>query len=67
MQRRNASESGVDQCVPSWTGFFYEVSDVKQDKLHESDSVYYLPAIDQSPTSSACFVPKQLFCCMLAF
>ena len=42
-----ASESGTDQCVPSWTRFFYEVSDVEQDKLHESHSVYYLPAIQQ--------------------
>ena len=41
-----ASESGTDQCVPNWTGFVYEVSDVEQDKLHESHSVYYLPAID---------------------
>ena len=65
--RRYAFESGTDQCVPSWTGFFYEVSDVEQDKLHESHSVYYLPAIDQSPTRSACFVPTQVFCCMLAF
>ena len=44
--RRYASESGTDQCVPSWTGFFYEVSDFEQDKLHEPHSVYYLPAID---------------------
>ena len=40
--RRYAFESGTDQCVPSWTGFFYEVSDVEQDKLHESHSVSYL-------------------------
>ena len=26
---RYASESGTDQCVPRWTGFFYEVSDVE--------------------------------------
>ena len=32
--RRCASESGTDQCVPSWTGFFYEDSDVEQDRLH---------------------------------
>ena len=65
--RRYASECGTDQCVPSWTGFFYEVSDVEEDKLHESHSLYYLPAIDRSPTRSACFVPTQVFCCMLAF
>ena len=40
--RRYAFESGTYQCVPSWTGFFYEVSDVEQDKLHESHSVSYL-------------------------
>ena len=62
--RRYAFESGTDQCVPSWTGFLYEVSDVEQDKLHESHSVYYLPAIDQSSTRSACFVPTQVFCCI---
>ena len=45
--RRYAFESGTDQCVPSWTGFFYEVSDVEQDKLHESHSVSYLqPSIN---------------------
>ena len=65
--RRYASESGTDQCVPSWTGFFYEVSDVEQDELYESHSVYYLPAIDQSPIRSACFIPTQVFCCMLTF
>ena len=65
--RQYASESGTDQCVPSWTGFFYEESDVEQDKLHESHLVYYLPAIDQSATRSPCFVPTQVFYCMLAF
>ena len=45
--RRYAFESGTDQCVPSWTGFFYEVSDLEQDKLHESHSVSYLqPSIN---------------------
>ena len=61
---RYASESGTDQHVLSWTGFFHEDSDVEQDKLHESHSVYYLPAIDQSSTRSACFVPTQVFCCI---
>ena len=65
--RRYAFESGTDQCVPSWTGFFYEVLDVEQDKLHESHSVYYLPAMDQSPTKSACFVPTQVFLLYVSF
>ena len=52
--RRCASESGTDQCVPSWTGFFYEDSDVEQDRLHESHSVYYFPAIDQQGQHVLC-------------
>ena len=67
ISRRYASESCTDQCVPSWTGFFYKVSDVEQNKLHESHSVYYLPAIDQSPTKSACFVPTQVFLLYVSF
>ena len=52
---RYASESGTDQHVLSWTGFFHEDSDVEQDKLHESHSVYYLPAIDQPSNKVSMF------------
>ena len=67
ISRRYASESCTDQCVPNWTGFFYKVSDVEQNKLHESHSVFYLPAIDQSPTRSTCFVPTQFFLLYVSF
>ena len=37
-----------EQEIPSWTGFYYEAS--KPDNLSPPHSVYYLPAINQSPT-----------------
>ena len=45
--RHQVVQDGKAQSVPSWTGFFNEVSNTNSEKLH---SIHYLPAIDQSPT-----------------
>ena len=47
MSRLYASLNGEEQGVPSWTGFYHEVVQTNCDKPH---SVYFLPAINQSPT-----------------
>ena len=65
--RRYASESGTDQCVLSWTGLFHEDSDVEQDKLHESHSVYYLPAIDQPSNKVSMFYAYTSFLLYVSF
>ena len=38
---------GEDQVIPGWKGFYQEVTDSQNKPLHE---VFYLPAINQSPT-----------------
>ena len=45
--RMKAVNEGKEQHVPSWTGYFSEVTNEEKSQVH---NVHFLPAINQSPT-----------------